>query len=43
MIHLYIVFVKSDYSFNIGLWDFTNQLNDGHTRTSTYFVWRPRS
>ncbi|KAI0289964.1 hypothetical protein BC826DRAFT_1106720 [Russula brevipes] len=22
----------SDYSFNLALWDFTNQLNDGHTR-----------
>jgi hypothetical protein len=24
---------KTDYDFNMDLWDFTSQLNDGHTRT----------
>jgi hypothetical protein len=28
---------KTDYDFNMDLWDFTNQLNDGHTRTSLFF------
>jgi hypothetical protein len=32
----YVQSPKTDYDFNIDLWDFTNQLNDGHTRTSLF-------
>jgi hypothetical protein len=30
--------LQTDYDFNKDLYDFTNQLNDGHTRKSDFFA-----